>query len=274
MSRTKAAQALAAAITVLVSFAVAAPARAEDEKFPDRWMLRLGGYNVSDANTLIRLDANNAPVGAYIDFAQTLGGQTSASVGRFDGLFRFNDKHGLGFSWYALRFNGNRTLSADIDWGGATYPLGTTVDSELKFNIYKINYQYSLVNTSEVELGALAGLHVMDFSVGIDASGIGQARSDSVTAPLPVLGLYARYNFTPRLSSYFNYQFFFINYEDTIKGGLQDFLLGLEYRVSRHFAVGAAFNRFAMYLESKEDQATLYADSRWRGTMLYGSLYF
>jgi len=274
MSRTAPAKALGAAVLTIIACALAAPANAEDKPYPDRWMLRLGGYSVSDANTLVRLDANNAPVGAYIDFAQTLGGQTSASVGRFDGLFRFNDKHALGFSWYALRFIGNRTLSSDVDWGGNTYPVGTPVDSELKFNIYKVNYQYSLINTSEVELGALAGLHVMDFSMGIDAPGIGQARSESVTAPLPVLGLFARYNFTPRLSSYFNYQFFFINYQDTVKGGLQDFLLGLEYRVSRHFAVGAAFNRFAMYLESKGDQTTLYADSRWRGTMLYGSLYF
>ncbi|HEX5092629.1 MAG TPA: hypothetical protein VFV84_08075 [Burkholderiales bacterium] len=273
MSRSAPVKALAAA-AILVACAVATPAMAEDEKFPDRWMFRLGGYNVSDANTLVRLDANNAPVGAYIDFAQTLGGQTSASVGRFDGLFRINDKHGLGFSWYSLRFDGNRSLSADIDWGGATYPLGTTVDSEIKFNIYKVNYQYSLINSSEVELGALAGLHVMDLSVAIDASGIGQARSDSVTAPLPVLGLFARYNFTPRVSTYFNYQFFFINYQDTVKGGLQDFLLGLEYRVSTHFAVGAAFNRFGTYLESKQDQATLFVDTRWRGTMLYGSLYF
>jgi hypothetical protein len=273
MSRTAAAKALAAAIAVLAC-TFTAPASAEDKPYPDRWMFRLGGYNVSDANTLVRLDANNAPVGAYIDFAQTLGGETSASVGRFDGLFRFNDKHALGFSWYTLRFNGYRDLQTEIDWGDQTFPIGTTIDSQINFDVYKVNYQYSLINTQEVELGGLAGLHVMKFGIDLDASGIGQAKSESVTAPLPVLGLFARYNFTPRFSTYFNYQFFFINYEDKVNGGLQDFLLGLEYRLSKHFALGAAFNRFAFSVEAKEDAATLYADTRWRGTMLYGTLYF
>jgi len=272
MSHTAFAKALAAAF--LLACAMAAPAAAEDKAFPDRWMFRLGGYQVSEADTLVRLDANNAPVGVFIDFAQTLGGQTSAAVGRFDGLYRFNDKHGLGFSWYTLRFTGYRDLRTEIDWGGDTYPIGTTVDSEIKFDIYKINYQYSVINSAEAELGGLIGLHVMDFGVSLNASGIGQARADSVTAPLPVLGLYARYNFTPRFSMYYNFQFFFIDYEDKISGGLQDALIGLEYRVSKHFAVGAALNRFNTSLESKEDMATLFVETRWRGTMLYGSLYF
>jgi len=272
MSHTAFVRALAAAF--LITCAMAAPAAAEDKAFPDRWMFRLGGYQVSDADTLVRLDANSLPVGVFIDFAQTLGGQTSASVARFDGLYRFNDKHGLGFSWYALRFKGFRDLQTEIDWGGEAYPIGTTVDSQINFDVYKINYQYSVLNSAEAELGGLIGLHVMKAGVGLSAAGIGQARSEAVTAPLPVLGLYARYNFTPRFSMYYNFQFFFIDYQDTVKGGLQDSLVGLEYRLFRNFAAGVALNRFNMSLESKEENATLFVETRWRGAMLYGTLYF
>jgi len=237
-------------------------------------MIRLGGYNVHDADHLIRLDSANAPVGAYIDFVETLGGEASASVGRLDGLYRFDEHHAVGFSWYALKFSGHRSLSTQVDWGNQTYPIGTTVDSEIKFDVYKVNYQYSLFNREGVELGALVGLHVMGTSIGLNAAGINQARSESMTAPLPVWGLYASYDFTPRLSAYFNYQFFFVSYEGRVEGALQDFLLGLEYRVSEHFAVGTAFNRFGMKLEAKEDAFTLNYSSDWNGLMLYGSLYF
>jgi len=273
MSRT-AFLTLLAAVVALLACAAPAPAVAEEKAYPDRWMFRLGGYNVSDADTLVRLDANNAPVGVFIDFAQTLGGDTSANVGRFDGLYRFNDKHGLGFSWYTLRFKGFRDLQTDINWGGETYPIGTSVDSEIKFDVYKINYQYSVLNTAEAELGGLIGLHIMKAGIGLTANGIGQARSEAVTAPLPVLGLYARYNFTPRFSMHYNIQFFFIDYEDTVSGGLQDSLIGLEYRIFKNFAAGVALNRFNMELESKEENATLFVNTRWRGTMLYGTLYF
>ena len=43
-------------------------ALAEEEKFPDRFMLRLGGYHVKNADTIARLDANNLPVGAFMTF--------------------------------------------------------------------------------------------------------------------------------------------------------------------------------------------------------------
>jgi hypothetical protein len=259
---------------VIMAVLLAIPAWAEDENLPDRFMLRLGGYRVSNAETIMRLDANNLPVGAYIDFNETLGGDSSTTVVRLDGLYRFNDKHGLGLSWYALKFNGSRVLGKDITWGDQTYPLSTQVDSELKFDVYKLNYQYSLFHNKEAELGASFGFHVMRISAAISASGIGQSKAEAITAPLPVFGLYADYNFTPRFSAFYNYQFFFINYQDKIKGGLQDFLIGLEYRLFRPFALGFAYNRFALGLDAKGDATTLNVKTSWNGGMLYGALYF
>jgi len=252
----------------------AVPAGAEEELLPDGFMLRAGGYRVQNADTILRLDANNAPVGTYIDFHDTLGGDNSATVFRLDGIYRFNDKHGLGFSYYALKFTGSRVLDQDIQWGDVTFPINARVDSEIKFDVYKLNYQYSLFHNNKVELGASFGLHIMKISAGINATGIGQSQSEAVTAPLPVFGLYADYNFTPRFSAFYTYQWFFINYEDKIKGGLQDFLIGFEYRVFRNVALGIAYNRFALKVESKGDTTTLNVDTNWNGGMLYGALYF
>jgi hypothetical protein len=89
-----------------------------------------------------------------------------------------------------------------------------------------------------------------------------------------VFGLYADYNFTPRFSAFYNYQFFFINYEDKVKGGLQDFLIGLEYRLFRNFSLGAAYNRFGMAMEIKKENTTLNLSTNWNSGLLYGALYF
>jgi hypothetical protein len=263
--------AFAFAMVVLVG---AVRAGAEEELLPEGFMIRLGGYHVQNADTIMRLDTNNAPVGTYIDFHDTLGGDTTSTVFRLDGLYRFNDKHGLGFSWYTLRFTGSRTLDRDIQWGDQTFAINAKVDSELKFDTYKLSYQYSVYHNDKVELGASAGLHIMHLSAGIKVASLGQSQGEAVTAPLPVFGLFADYKFTPRLSAFYNYQFFFINYQDKVKGGLQDFLLGLEYRVFRNVAIGAAYNRFGLSLEAKGDAKTLNADTSWNGAMLYGALYF
>ena len=263
------------ALLIIMAVMIISPAAwAAEELLPDGFMLRFGGYSVSNAETIMRLDANNLPVGAYIDFGETLGGDSSTTVVRLDGLYRFNDKHGLGLSWYTLKFNGSRVLGQNIDWGGIPFPQDAQVDSELKFDVYKLNYQYSLLHNKEAELGVLVGFHVMRVSAGISASGIGESKAEAITAPLPVFGFYADYNFTPRFSAFYNYQFFFVNYQDKVKGGLQDFLLGLEYRLFRPFALGVAYNRFALQLDAKGDATTLNVKTSWNGGMLYGSLYF
>jgi len=260
---------------VVIAIFLGAPAWAEDENLPDKFMVRLGGYHVRNAENIARLDSNNFPVGAYIDFNETLGGDSSATVARLDGLYRFNDKHGLGFAWYSLKFTGSRALSKDINWDGLpTITFGTQVDSEIKFDVYKLNYQYSVFHNEKAELGALFGFHIMKTFVGINASGIGESKSTAVTAPLPVFGLYADYHFTPRFSVYYNYQAFSIDYDNKVKGSLQDFLFGLEYRLFRNVAAGAAYNRFNMSLELKKSDYTMNMNSGWNGLMLYGAVYF
>jgi hypothetical protein len=265
-------------VSVVAVLLFAGTARAGvEEPLPDRFMLRLGGYNIKSANTVMRLDSANYPVGAYIDFKETLGGETRASLFRMDALYRFNDHHGLGLSWYDIRFTGSRVLEKDITWGDQTYLANYRVDSNLEFNVYKLNYQYSLLHNEEAELGASFGLHIMRVSAGLsgtNSSGTSQAMSEAVTAPLPVFGLYADYNFTPRFSIFYNYQFFFVSYEDKFRGGLQDFIFGLEYRLFRHVALGAAYNRFAINATIKQDVSTLYLNSNWNGGMLYASVYF
>jgi hypothetical protein len=262
---------------IIVVMTMCPAAWAAEELLPDGFMLRFGGYHARNANTLVRLDLNGAPVGVYIDFNETLGGEKSTTVGRLDGLYRFNDNHALGFSWYALNFTGSRVLSENIDWGDVTYLAGYQLDSEIKFDVYKLTYQYSLFHNEKAELGASFGLHIMRAFAGMSGtsqSGVITSESEAVTAPLPVFGLFADYNFTPRFSFFYNYQWFFINYQDKIKGGLQDFLIGLEYRLFRNVALGLAYNRFALNLDAKGDAMRLYLNTNWNGGLLYGAVYF
>jgi len=262
-----------AAIALAMVFTPIAPALGAVEPPSDHAMIRLGGYGVRDAETLVRLDSNSAPAGLYIDFEDTLGGETSANVVRLDGLYRFDERHALGYSWYALKFTGHRAIETDIQWGDQSYSLGTEIDSEVRFDVFKLNYQYSLFRSEVVELGVLAGLHVMRTSVALGATGASEAR-ESVNAPLPVFGVFANHRLSPRWWAHFNYQLFFVNYEDQVQGGLQDLTVGLEYRLTRNFALGTALSGFALDLEARDESSTLRVNTKWSGWMFYASQYF
>ena len=91
------------AASLLTALALAGAAQAE-EKLPDTFSLRLGGYSIRNADTVMRLDANNAPLGTYVDFADTLGGERKATIVRLDGLYRFELQGGM--AWTTRVFNG------------------------------------------------------------------------------------------------------------------------------------------------------------------------
>ena len=242
------------------------------EPLPERFMLRAGGLFLAQINTTLRLDAAHAPIGTSIDFNKTLGGDDQASSARIDSVYRFNDNHAIGLSWYKIRLKGERTLDRDIEWDGVTYPINATVDSFLNEDIYKLNYRYSLYHNQDVELGLSAGFHVTRIGIGLNAASVG-AKNESVTAPLPVFGTFVSYNFTPKFSLMGNYEFFFLNF-DNVGGSLQDLLFGLEYRVLRNLAVGGAFNLYTLQAHYGTDKFDFSLDQTWSGVMGYITFYF
>ena len=58
------------AVTAVAAFVLSGAVRAgaEEEKLPDRFGIKLGGYAIQNADTVLRLDAANAPFGTYVDF--------------------------------------------------------------------------------------------------------------------------------------------------------------------------------------------------------------
>jgi hypothetical protein len=243
-----------------------------DEPLPSKFMLRAGALILAHIDTTVRLDAVNAPIGTTIDFNKTLGGDDKATSARIDGIYRFNDNHAIGASWYKIRLKGERTIDRDIEWDGVTYPINATVDSFLNEDIWKLNYRYSLYHNQDVEMGVSAGFHVTRVGIGLSAASVG-AKNESVTAPLPVFGGFASYNFTPRFSLTGGYEFFFLNF-DNVGGSLQDLLVGLEYRVLTNLSVGGAFNLYSLQARYDSSKFNFSLDQTWSGLMAYIAFYF
>jgi hypothetical protein len=251
------------------------PPMTEDEetkKVPDRFMLRAGGFAMSNIGTSASLSPGSSAVGGTINFNQTLGLDTSAFSGRVDAVYRFGEHGAMGFSWYSFNLKGSRAIDKTIDWNGQTYPINTQVDSFLDQDIYKLNYRYSLYHNDDIEFGVEAGFDVQHFDVGLSASGIGQSSSEALTAPLPVFGAFVNYHFTPRLLLGLEYEFFFLEL-DNASGSLQDLLLSLEYRVFKNVALGAAFNFYGLDAEYSSSSSTVTLQQDWNGLLLYASFY-
>ena len=248
----KALAAAGVATAVLASLlhpAFAADALREVEEDP--FNLSLGAYFVTRTNGTIRLDRTTGPVsiGTSIDWERDLGGETSMTVPRIDGYYRFAPKHRVDFSWYKIDRTGTIFTQRGIDFGNINFPQGSAIESKLNTETTKVTYTYSFYRTPEIETSISAGLHVTKLEASLTAAGLGLAESNAVTAPLPVIGFRLDYALTPKWWMRGKYELFFLDSVQSYTGALSDFTFSIEHRTFTHLGFGLGLNRSSLDLE-------------------------
>ena len=276
---------LAAIVTVFLSMTcISASAEESDAKkkaddLPwEKASIHLGSF-ISSSNSSIRLSAKGVGVG--IDVEEALGLDTSTTVFRLGGTWRFSDnrRHRADLTWFALRRDGNTNIGQDIVIDGVTYPTGTRVDTGFDLDVYKAAYSYSFFQDDRMDIGAGIGLYVMPIRFEFRASGLLAGNvSESVTAPLPVFGLRADFALTPKWLIKSGIDFFYLEYEQ-FKGAVYDTMVGVEYKAFKRVGFGLAVENFNVAVEAEgEDYPEIdfkgKIDYRYLGAMLYAKVYF
>src|SRR5688572_18918260 len=132
-----------------------------DRQLSDKLMIRGGWAYVFGATANATVAGPVLGVGTSLDFTNTLGGDTSTDAFRVDTLYRFNDRHAVGFSWYRVGLSGEKVLNQQIQVGDQVVATGATTQTGLSFNIYRLLYDYSFYRNDKVELAISPGLYVM-----------------------------------------------------------------------------------------------------------------
>ena len=83
----------------------------------------------------------------------------------------------------------------------------------------------------------------------------------AVTAPLPVLGFRGEYYFSERWRGSASIEWFGLEI-DEYDGHLQDSLLGIDYRMTEHFALGLGYNHVEIDVDATDK--ALRADLIWQ----------
>jgi hypothetical protein len=226
----------------------------------DKLMIRGGWAYVFGATADVSVGGPVLGVGANVDLTKTLGVDNSTDAFRLDGLYRFNDRHAVGLSWYRVGLSGDKSLNQDILINDQTVGAGTSTQTGLNFRIYRLLYNYSFYHNDKVELGVSPGLYMMRTTFNFAAQGIinnvpgtSTVVNEQLTIPLPSIGLIANYNITPKLQFQSRYDFFYLTVGD-YTGTMFELYAGLEYRLFKHFAMGAAYDRLTAGLSGSGEQ--------------------
>jgi hypothetical protein len=190
-----------------------------------------------------------------VDFEDDLGFKDSQSVGRFAAFYRFNDRHQLDFDIFDLSQSSTATLEREIEWGDTVFPISAEVASGLDLSIYKIAYTYLPLQHENGKFGVTGGFYVADIRLSMRWLQNDLREVGDVTAPLPVLGI--RGDWRGSMSV----EWFGLEIEE-YDGHLHDTLLGVDYRMTDHVALGLGYNHVEIDVDATEE--ALRADLIWQ----------
>jgi len=241
--------------------------------FPDKWMIRLGAYVVDGSNTRFSV-ASDIGLGAAIDYQKDLGGEDGDTIPRIDAYYRFNERHRIDFTAFSIDRKGQRTLAFDIDIGEDTFSASETVNSDIKYTLYRLGYGYSFYHSPKVELTLTAGLNITEYDLSFATSSGTKAESAGVTVPLPVVGLRMGYAITPKWSVRYVSEAFFVDIDDKFRGAILNYELNTEYKIFKHFALGVGIARIGVNAEVDDDEWRGEVTDSYRGYSVFGTFYF
>lgn len=242
---------------------VASPTLAQEDP---RFSISLGTF-FTDRESQTRIDGESTD-GTDVDLEDDLGLKKSDTVFRVDGYWRFAEKHRFDFSAFDLSRSASKQIEKEIIWDDTTYPINTTVNTEIDLSIYKAAYTWMFLKRDRSFLGATVGLYIADIGATLSGPGGGSVESNNLTAPLPVAGLRGEYRFADRWSLRGSGEFFAIDYGD-YDGSLVDLFLGVDFSVTESIAVGVGVNSVTLDVGVSKSDFRGDVDWKYDGAMAY-----
>jgi len=237
------------------------------------------GVFFSAIDSGVGVGVNN--VGIDVDLEEALGLDSSTTAFRIDTFWRFTDnkRHRFDLSWFDIKRDSTKVLEKKIEIGDHEFTAGTTLESTLDFKIFKGSYTYSFFQDDRFDLGVSLGLFVIPIEYDLKSSTGQQQEADTITAPLPVIGLKGDFAITPKLFLKTYIDLFYLEFDD-YKGSIINSHIALEYNVFRNVGFGVGFDHMEVDVEAHKDTdvpgvnfngniAFLYT-----GVMIYTKIYF
>lgn len=230
--------------------ATAMPAAAQDGQYTrERGSLAFAAF-ITDRQTTTRLDSDTG-TGSDIDLERELGLEGSTTVFRLGGNFWLGERHRFDLSAFDLSRTASRRIDETIVFGDQTFDVDTMVDTESDLTIWKTDYTYAVFNRDRGYLGLTGGLYIARIKLALSEAMLGNAESEGLTAPLPLVGLRGEYYLTERFALRGVAQWFNIDAGD-VSGSLRDFYIAGDYRLGRRWSAGLAYNEVTMNITAED----------------------
>ena len=178
------------------------------------------------------------------------------------------ERHLIRLSRFAIDRSANIHLEKNISFDDQDYLVGERVDSILNLTMFGLTYGYRFIVAPRGEISASFGIQIAD----VEANAVVRSRvvreSENGVAPLPLLGLEGRYDFSQRWSMEARLQYLTVN-ETDVDGSILDARLGVTWRMNPHLVFGLGYRTFQIDIESADEDTSGFVDLTVAGPLLF-----
>ena len=195
-----------------------------------------------------------------------------------DARLRLGKRLSLNMGYFGYHEDAKQRSQFDYEFGDIVIPFGAITDTEIDLDVYFANLGFSVYSSADTEVGLGIGVHGADFSLEISAETdpgdkpippvfIGEEREDFL-APLPNLYFFASRALRDNLLLHLSGGWMSLTYGD-YDGNLYFARATLDYRVKKHFGIGAGYSYYNVNVEYDPDHKTETYDVEFSGPMIY-----
>ena len=233
----------------------------------DRFRLEVSMLG-SQIDTKLRVDQSLALPGTEIDAEDDLGLDNSAVMPQIELTLLPGQHHLIRLSGLSSRRDAQTVIDKEIFFDDQVYEPGERVDSKLDITLFGLTYGYRFIANDRAELTATFGIQV----ASVDANAVVRSRvlreAETGVAPLPLIGVEGRFDFTPRWSVEGRVQYLTANISD-IDGNILDARIAGTYRFNPYLIIGIGYRTFSIDIDSKNEDDPGLVKLKFDGPLLF-----
>lgn len=219
-------------------------------------------------DTTVRIDESLDNPGTEISAEDDLGLDDAKILGQGELTLLPGEHHLLRLSGMAIQRSAQKNIEIEVEFDDEIYEIGERVDSELNLTMVGLTYGYRFIARDRAELTASLGVQVAD----VEANAVVRSRvvrdAESGVAPLPLVGLEGRFDFSSRWSAEGRVQYLTAEI-DEVDGSILDWRFALAWRKNPHLLFGLGYRSFTIEVDSQNEDTPGLVDMSIDGPLLF-----
>jgi hypothetical protein len=233
----------------------------------DRLRVEVNLFGASP-QTQLRVDESPTLQGTEIDAEKDLGLDDFQLLPQVEFTLLPGERHLVRLSAFAIHRSAQKRIEKPISFDNEDYVVGELVDSRLNMTMFGLTYGYRFLVHQRAEISATFGVEVAD----VQANAVVRSRvvreSESGVAPLPLVGIEGRFDFTPRWAVEARAQYLKVDVSQ-VDGSILDARLALTWRLNPYLALGLGYRTFQIDVDSQDEDTPGFVDLSVDGPLLF-----